>query len=620
MKENRKNNYLIKYIVVLAILIAMTLLLCAIPKGIGLIDNDMLQDISNSGLTNTSFNVNYPTSGGLGQFDNGVTYVYTDPTKVDDFRAGTISSDITEVTVDTSKPHGTSQQNPYVISTLADWDNFVKRMATGTNNGLGEYFVLANDIDFDGEAFHPVMIFNGNFHGVGFELQNISCSTWQYWNSSSNAWTTVVSSTTSAFGTFCNSKNGIITDLIVEDYQFSNIPITNNISSTLTRSSCVGGILGNASGAISILNCHTSGVIRGQTVSNYTSYTGWGGILGINTSSIDIYRCSATVDMNSIKYPTNYGPIFGGIIGDIPSITTTTTYTNVYDVVADFTANYIGGSYNYMGSIVSINHSHNYKIENAVSKMEITSSSANGSAGIGWCDSKSSAKLCNIYTSNFYGASNATKLPNYFASSDGYFTSSNSKLSNLHMVKPASLAYANVGVTFHTAFNSSSPLQPKLYEDIDDIYDQAMNDVENGVLPSNIWDKSKIGGFTPDTSPVRNFLTANVTFKNLLSGGGEEGVGIDTAEYRAGDTLPSPSGSYLKTNHTFRGWTTDKTGKSDPVTELPTGVFGDVTYYAVWGLTDSYVASQIKTSLSVKDNIKTIEYDSVSSIGLIGEV
>ena len=117
MKENRKNSYLIKYVVVLAILIAMTIIACAIPTGNGLIGNDNLQDISSSNLANTAFNVNYPTSGGLGQFDNGVTYVYTDPTKVDDFRSGAISRDITEVTVDTSKPHGTSQQNPYVIST-----------------------------------------------------------------------------------------------------------------------------------------------------------------------------------------------------------------------------------------------------------------------------------------------------------------------------------------------------------------------------------------------------------------------------------------------------------------------------------------------------------------------
>ncbi|MDE6472751.1 MAG: InlB B-repeat-containing protein, partial [Clostridia bacterium] len=615
MKENRKNNYLIKYVVVLAILIAMTILACAIPKGIGSIDNDMLQDISNSGFTNTSFNVNYPTSGGLGQFDNGVTYVYTDPEKIDDFRAGTISRDITEVTVDTSKPHGTSQQNPYVISTLADWDNFVKRMATGTNYGSGEYFVLANDLDFDGEAFHPVVHFNGTFNGLGFALKNISCSVWQYWNSSTNSFVAMPSSV-AGFGTFCHSLGALITDLIVENYEFLEIPLTNQVSSNIMRCSNVGGIVGYSTGNIQILNCHTLGIISSQTASNYGAHTSWGGLLGETFNSLIVYRCSAKTEMTSHKYGTSMLPIFGGLVGGVYD---TANYNYIYDSVADLTANVSGGStikYIHVSSVVAITHAKQLKIENVVAETDITSSHRNASGGVAWQNTKiSTSRFFNIYSGNFIGASGATKLPLYMMTSDLTCTTSNSQISNLHLVKPSSLSYQTIPVAYIYSFTSSSPAQPILHETFDDIYDKAKQDVDDSILPSKIWDKSKIGGYTPADTPVRNFLTANVTFKNLLSGGGEEGLGIDTAEYRAGDALPSPSGSYLKTNHTFRGWTTDKTGKSDPVTELPTGVFGDVTYYAVWGLTDSYVASQIKTSLSVKDNIKTIEYDSVSSIG-----
>ncbi|MDE5654473.1 MAG: InlB B-repeat-containing protein, partial [Clostridia bacterium] len=407
----------------------------------------------------------------------------------------------------------------------------------------------------------------------------------------------VVASTTYAFGTFCNSTTGaIITDLVVEDYQFLDIPITSVLSS-LGRQSIVGGIMGySRGGASAILNCHASGVINGQTASSYTSYTCCGGIIGISMHAITIYRCSATLDMTFTKYTAN-GMISGGIIGNTYQGSTAAYSAYLYDVVAETTAT-ITSKNNYIGSIVGISHAKTFKIENAVCKIETTcNASANSATGLGWHDTASgtSTKFYNIYNSSFYGASNATKLPNYFSASANYLTASNSQLSNLNIVKPASLSYATITSGYHTTINNSSPAQPTLHETNDDIYDKAKQDVDDSILPSKIWDKSKIGGYTPADTPVRNFLTANVTFKNLLSGGGEEGVGIATAEYRAGDALPSPSGSYLKSNHTFRGWTTDKTGKSAPVTELPTGVFGDVTYYAVWGLTDSYVASQIKT-------------------------
>ena len=339
MKENRKNNYLIKYVIALAILIAMTVIAFAIPTGVGLIGDDKLQEISSSNLTNTAFNVNYPTSGGLGQFDNGVTYVYTDPTKVDDFRAGTISKDFTEVTVDTSKPHGTSQQNPYVISTLADWDNFVKKMATGTTYGSGEYFVLANDLDFTGEAFHPVVHFNGNFYGLGFALKNISCSVWQYWNSSTNSYVAMPTSV-AGFGTFCHSLGAIFTDLIVENYQFLDMPITVATTSS-TSIANTGGIVGYSTGETKILNCHTLGIMKAPTTLTYTYHTCWGGILGETGHPVLLYRCSATVDMTSLKYSYGKCPIFGGLLGRIAD---TSSYSYIYDCVAENTVNANSGA------------------------------------------------------------------------------------------------------------------------------------------------------------------------------------------------------------------------------------------------------------------------------------
>ncbi|MDE7191630.1 MAG: trichohyalin-plectin-homology domain domain-containing protein, partial [Clostridia bacterium] len=144
---------------------------------------------------------------------------------------------------------------------------------------------------------------------------------------------------------------------------------------------------------------------------------------------------------------------------------------------------------------------------------------------------------------------------------------------------------------------------------------------------SQIWDTDKIGGsYDPDNSPVRNYLMAFINFRNLNNGGNsEEKVGLDDGEgYVVGDKLPDKTSdvtaftTYLNTkasaNHVFLGWTDDATGNSEPFTELPSGLYGEVTLYAVWGLPDSYVNANIKTGItSDKDKI---EYDSVESITL----
>ncbi|MDE5654007.1 MAG: hypothetical protein K2I46_00170, partial [Clostridia bacterium] len=555
MKENRKNNYLIKYVVVLAILIAMTILACAIPKGIDLNVDDTFQETS-TGITNTAYNVIYPTSGGLGQFDDGTVYVYTDPTKVESAHAGTINNDLSLVTVDITYPHG-AQKNPYVINTLADWETFVKQMATGTTYGAGEYFVLARDLDFDGVTFHGVKNFSGNFYGSGFALKNISCNgAWQYWTGSSYS---NMPSTNYGVGVFCNTSGVVITDLIVQDYEYLDMQRTSTFAGD--RGSCAGGVVGFSTGECYILNCHTIGSISSHNVS-YSVHTPWGGIIGEHYSSapITIYRCSGTLETYA-NYSGGYVPIFGGIIGE--SYNVSAPFVHIYDCVASITAVIASSAYVHIGCIGGIIYANTFSMENIVAEAVITASAKTASGAMMYTNKITSMKLSNIYVGASIGASGATKLPFYMLITQA-LTSSNSQLSNLHLVKPSALSYAPLYSGQANSFTSSSPAQPTLQETYADIYAQAQQDLDDSILSSKIWDKSKIGGYTPADTPVRNFLTANITFKNLLSGGGEEGVGIATAEYRAGDTLPSPSGSYLKTNHTFRGWTTDKTGKSDP--------------------------------------------------------
>ncbi|MDE6188683.1 MAG: hypothetical protein K2G37_00155, partial [Clostridia bacterium] len=47
------------------------------------------------GVTNTAYNITTNTSDGLGEFADGASYIYTDKTKVDNFRAANIESDLT---------------------------------------------------------------------------------------------------------------------------------------------------------------------------------------------------------------------------------------------------------------------------------------------------------------------------------------------------------------------------------------------------------------------------------------------------------------------------------------------------------------------------------------------
>lgn len=84
--------------------------------------------------------ITYPNSNSLGQFVNGYIYNFTDKSKIDGFRNGSLDSDTTQIVVDTTKAHG-SQQNPYVIANENDWEKLVKLCGT-TGGTADQYYVL----------------------------------------------------------------------------------------------------------------------------------------------------------------------------------------------------------------------------------------------------------------------------------------------------------------------------------------------------------------------------------------------------------------------------------------------------------------------------------------------
>lgn len=236
--------------------------------------------------------------------------------------------------------HG-SQVNPYVISTATDWEKMSKLCGT-SGGGANKYYVLANDIDFTGEAFYPIAVFNGTFYGMGHILKNISVgnSGWVYWNGSS--FTNIVSATTkNGLGVFCLSNNATITDLKVENFEFSEFPTIHTGYPDNTSGPYIGGIVGvSYNSNATILNCATIGSIHSSK--NYNSYVYMGGILGyVYNGSATIYRCMSDITTNtknvansSLSSPELVQSINGGICAS----TGTKGIVKIYECFANLVA------------------------------------------------------------------------------------------------------------------------------------------------------------------------------------------------------------------------------------------------------------------------------------------
>ncbi|MDE6475067.1 MAG: hypothetical protein K2L70_08215 [Clostridia bacterium] len=603
----------------LAIFTIALILVIAVSCVLGIFSNlaNFKEYAGENGNNNSTTPLSRPTistAGDLSHFADGVKYVFTDKNKVDDFRAGTEDFDITIVTVKSADTPGT-QTNPYVITSIDEWEIFVKQMAADSTYGTGQYYVLANDLDFDGVDFHPVVNFKGTFYGLGYSLKNITVnSNWQYWNTSTNAYVNIGTSNIAlgGFGVFCRIIEATITDLIVRDFAFRETPA--NSTCLANHGPYVGALVGLSYGDNNILNCHTSGEITSNIA--YSIHPFSGGIVGLNYNSghnLFVYRCSADME---VKTNTNssHVPIIGLVAYNH------TGGLTLYDCVANFIINVPGTYYTHSSIIIGWTlTSATTLIENVVGAIDITTGVRNYSGAL-LGSANRNIIIKNAYCQGKIGTTDATKNSLIaITGNNGQIPAAN--LSNINVVKSTS--------SYSPPQSGSSDIVPvgvaTEYSNSDIMIDAAKNNVGTGLL-SQIWDKDKIGGaYDPDNSPVRNYLVATVTFKNLLSGDNEEDVGLPSDDYMKDDPLPTPSNEYpdfksytdAKTNHVFKGWVMldDKgAATTEPFTSLPSGVFGDVTMYAVWGLPDSYVNANIKTSLtSDKDKI---EYDSVESITL----
>ena len=550
--------------------------------------------------------VTYPNgTNELGCFPDGYSYVFTDKTKITSFRSRITDSDLTTVTVDSSLPVG-NQKNPYVIADTDDWEKFAKKVITTNSNGLNQYFVLASDLDFSGVAFHPVYYFKGTFYGLGHSLKNISVSTWQSYIS--NTTLTNMAAASYGYGVFGGVGGATITDLIVEDFQYKDMP---QLSEARLRILRVGGIAGYSDGLDYILNCHASGEIT-STKTYGGNYSGIGGMVGVHlggsASPVTIYRCSVELKNVVLKH-SSYSAIIGGLIGDLAN----NSFATIYDCAVNVKSNSVGDSV--FPSLTlgwsQANTASCITFENIVGTVTEASTKPVYGGGL--------TSLCNGMTAptlrNLYGEVRSGGKVMY-AAVGASVTPVNTSVSNLHIVKGPTDSYVTSFVS--GSGNKSGNLATKItvHESGSNMVQMAKDSVgsdSSKPLNSNIWDASKIGGtYDPDNTPVRNYLKITVSYYDYINGEDRpySWTENEPKEVKSGESLETPAS---KPNRTFLGWTTDKTGGSEPFKAVPSTMFGDNKLYAVWEATASSAEISAKlgsTALSYDEtNGYTGEYD-----------
>ena len=134
-----KDKYRKIALLVFSICLILGVLSACIPYGISL--PDTLQDK----VTDTAMTITANASDGLGEFNDGYSYVYTDKDLIDKYRSGDANTpyDISIQKVAKTSSNRGAKENPYVIASVEDWDRFAKNLDDGSipSYGSGKYFV-----------------------------------------------------------------------------------------------------------------------------------------------------------------------------------------------------------------------------------------------------------------------------------------------------------------------------------------------------------------------------------------------------------------------------------------------------------------------------------------------
>ncbi len=628
IKEGRELKSVKRYVVVIILLMSSLILSSAIPVNYtgsnnlsNTIDNSLNQiqppsNVIDNNLTDNS-TAGPAADSDYGKLRDGSNYYYSDVNKIDGYRNGTLDSDVSFNTVSASSEHG-SASNPYVISTVAQWNAFAADTANATN--ANKVFVLGADLDFAGETFTPVNQLNAKFYGQNFALKNI---THAFPGNSSGIY--------GVFGTIIQTQ---VTDLGLDNVNFTNMGYAN------------GSIAGKCDRS-SVLNCHFKGSLERHVT---TSGAITGGIVGLVSGNSDsyFYRCSSLVNFilttNSSNGHLSAG-IFASVTGGVRTHILDCITINDVDVTIGATDLWHGGVASYGGTVTTgtADKVGNQEIENAIAYTDYhTSQTASGSKDdtpgsilSGWNNAG-----VNINLKNTYGSGEVTsgrdiknsmypavywKMPvamvNLTSTNSNWFAD---KTCYNHMVAAVEL-FANKGISTTKYDGTGAKTQAAMY-------DKAVSE-----MPDNIWmnksvisedymtntDVTNTDGYTIYNSPVRNPLVIRVSYYNLTSSGEElmiSGGEDNWFVVDSGEALQDPrtTGYNIKPNHVFLGWTPDKTGASSPINTV-TGLLGDVKLYACWGIENLTVTATSDKAKEVYGNGNITISSSAQSTGIASQ-
>ncbi len=617
IKEGRELKSVKRYVVVIILLMSSLILSSAIPVNYtgsnnlsNTIDNSLNQiqppsNVIDNNLTDNS-TAGPAADSDYGKLRDGSNYYYSDVNKIDGYRNGTLDSDVSFNTVSASAEHG-SANNPYVISTVAQWNALASDTANATN--ANKVFVLSADIDFEGQTFTPVNQLNAKFYGQNFALKNI----------------------TYAFGGG-NTNCGIFR--VISQTQVTDLGLDNNTFTNLGYSS--GGLVGVCDRS-SVINTH----FRGTLQSNGGAAFATGGIVGRASGAADIYfyRCSVFMQFNvkSVGWGNPSGGIMGGVVsGAKTHILDCLTINSLKEAAYDTGDVWFGGIASYSGNGQSSSAIGAQEIDRCVAyslyDSELTGNAycdTPGSIVNGWHNGgKFNLNITNTYSSGEYVNSAGAKNSMYpgIVWETAY---SNFNLSANNVNWYADKACWMRGQAVTELFENKGVSTTK-YDGTGAKTQAAMYDKAVSEMPDNIWmNKSEISedymtntdvtntdGYTIYNSPVRNPLIIRVSYYDfnvnngveketlLFSDRGEDGDGLIKVE--AGDPLidlTTESSYTIKPNHIFKGWTPDKTGATEPIKTV-TGLLGDVKLYACWDI----APSAIDVKAFAKDGIDSAVY------------
>ncbi len=502
------------------------------------------------------------------------------------------------------------------------------------------------------QPFLPVWGFGGEFYGLGHTLSNITYNTANInsdWATSFNFGIGVFCNTyTGGIGL---PNPVVIADLNVDNYKFTNCGqiaaavvgrsyvkaqwvLNCHASGTLERASAInntaiwGGIIAGSwnheyapntayyyKKDIAVYRCSakTKMVLSESTsMQNTALYTG--GILGCSWLGGDAYvwDCFADTELVASGFAWHY---IGGVLGVLPSnnLNGLGGYYEIKDCVSNFTYNFAGwgtttgsnvlaipmgsvfsfqsggdpdgetrrehGTYGdwignvYLPSRVNVNVSNTYSV-NSLNYTDVAGNSylGSGTKKSNWFPVWSGRSDQKTWYDSYATVNSAN---NYYASSNKFTTATAMNLSD---VSAFSVATGTTYISSESSLFSSAK--------------------SADALKSKIWEnKANIGAtYSIANSPLKNSKispTYKVEYFNLKADGNnfidEPLTGAQKTTYTYGSmTSLSLSAVADTAGRKFLGWTTDKTGKSEPIRSVDMqGMNGNLKFYALWDVTDT---------------------------------